>query len=138
VNGGGFINTSRATLTTGTPNFAPDGSLAGFNVTRGNITVQGAGFNAGDIDQVAGTIGGNGDLTVNAGTLSNTNGAQLVSGHDLTLDIAQLADNTNATLSGANNVTLNLATGQTQTINAPQSIAGPDGALSISLPSSGM
>jgi len=52
VNGGGFINTSRAILTTGTPNFAPDGSLAGFTVTGGNISVQGAGFNAGDLDQV--------------------------------------------------------------------------------------
>ena len=52
VNGGGFINTSRAILTTGTPNFAPDGSLAGFNVTDGNISVQGAGLNAGDADQV--------------------------------------------------------------------------------------
>jgi len=50
--GGGFINTSRATLTTGTPNFAADGSLAGFNVTSGNITVQGAGFNGSNIDQV--------------------------------------------------------------------------------------
>ncbi|CAB3748104.1 tRNA nuclease CdiA-2 [Paraburkholderia solisilvae] len=35
VNGGGFINTSRAILTTGTPNFAADGSLAGFDVSRG-------------------------------------------------------------------------------------------------------
>ena len=52
VNGGGFINTSRAILTTGTPNFAPDGSLAGFNVTGGNISIQGAGLNAGDTDQV--------------------------------------------------------------------------------------
>ncbi len=52
VNGGGFINTSRAILTTGTPNFAADGSLAGFNVTAGNITVTGAGFNAPDVDQV--------------------------------------------------------------------------------------
>jgi filamentous hemagglutinin len=52
VNGGGFINTSRAVLTTGTPNFAPDGSLSGFNVTRGTISVQGAGLNAADIDQV--------------------------------------------------------------------------------------
>ncbi|WP_343656073.1 hemagglutinin repeat-containing protein [Paraburkholderia caribensis] len=52
VDGGGFINTSRATLTTGTPNFAADGSLAGFNVTSGNITVQGAGFNGSNIDQV--------------------------------------------------------------------------------------
>ncbi|WP_118178503.1 hemagglutinin repeat-containing protein [Paraburkholderia phosphatilytica] len=52
VNGGGFINTSRAVLTTGTPNFAADGSLSGFNVTGGNITVQGAGFNAANVDQV--------------------------------------------------------------------------------------
>jgi filamentous hemagglutinin len=52
VNGGGFINTSRAILTTGTPNFAPDGSLLGFNVTGGNISIQGAGLNAGDADQV--------------------------------------------------------------------------------------
>jgi filamentous hemagglutinin len=52
VNGGGFINTSRAVLTTGTPNFAPEGSLTGFNVSGGNIAVQGAGFNAANIDQV--------------------------------------------------------------------------------------
>ncbi|MGF6757795.1 filamentous hemagglutinin family protein [Paraburkholderia sp. GAS42] len=52
VNGGGFINTSRAILTTGTPNFAPDGSLSGFNVTGGNISIQGAGLNAGDTGQV--------------------------------------------------------------------------------------
>jgi filamentous hemagglutinin len=52
VNGGGFINTSRAILTTGSPNFAPDGSLSGFNVTHGNISVHGAGLNAADIDQV--------------------------------------------------------------------------------------
>ncbi|ALP66920.1 hypothetical protein AN416_29750 (plasmid) [Paraburkholderia caribensis] len=52
VDGGGFINTSRATLTTGTPNFAADGSLAGFNVTGGTIAVQGAGFNGSSIDQV--------------------------------------------------------------------------------------
>ncbi|BFG78656.1 hypothetical protein PTKU46_66890 [Paraburkholderia terrae] len=52
VDGGGFINTSRATLTTGTPNFAADGSLAGFNVSGGNITVQGAGFNGSNVDQV--------------------------------------------------------------------------------------
>ncbi|MEX3852655.1 hemagglutinin repeat-containing protein [Paraburkholderia sp. BR10923] len=52
VNGGGFLNTSRAILTTGTPNFAPDGSLTGFNVTRGNITVQGAGLDGSTVDQV--------------------------------------------------------------------------------------
>ncbi|WP_423761292.1 hemagglutinin repeat-containing protein [Burkholderia sp. NLJ2] len=52
VDGGGFINTSRAILTTGTPNLNADGSLAGFNTTRGLITVQGAGLNATNVDQV--------------------------------------------------------------------------------------
>ncbi|MFD1560653.1 hemagglutinin repeat-containing protein [Paraburkholderia silviterrae] len=52
VSGGGFINTSRAILTTGTPSFGPDGSLSGFNVTGGNITVNGAGLNASNVDQV--------------------------------------------------------------------------------------
>ncbi|WP_080436265.1 hemagglutinin repeat-containing protein [Burkholderia ubonensis] len=52
ADGAGFINTSRAVLTTGTPNLNADGSLAGFNVTRGLITVQGAGLNATNVDQV--------------------------------------------------------------------------------------
>jgi filamentous hemagglutinin len=52
VSGGGFINTSRAILTTGTPNYAADGSVSGFNVTGGNITVSGAGLNASNVDQV--------------------------------------------------------------------------------------
>ncbi|BEU27543.1 hemagglutinin repeat-containing protein (plasmid) [Paraburkholderia sp. 22B1P] len=52
VNGGGFINTSRAILTTGTPNYGPDGSLTGFNVTGGSISIQGAGLNASNVDQV--------------------------------------------------------------------------------------
>ena len=52
VDGGGFINTSRATLTTGQPRYGADGSLAGFHVDRGLITVQGAGLNASNVDQV--------------------------------------------------------------------------------------
>src|ERR1700754_5305143 len=52
VNGGGFINTSRAVLTTGTPNFAADGSLSGFNVSRGSVSIAGAGLNASEVDQV--------------------------------------------------------------------------------------
>ncbi|WP_343655415.1 hemagglutinin repeat-containing protein [Paraburkholderia caribensis] len=78
----------------------------------------------------AGTIGGNGDVAVNAQTLSSTNGAQLVAGHDLTLNIAQLADNTNATLSGANNVTLNGP--NAAVINAGGSIHG-NGAVSLNV-----
>ncbi|WAS58923.1 hemagglutinin repeat-containing protein [Burkholderia ambifaria] len=52
VDGGGFLNTSRATLTTGVPFYGADGSLAGYNVNRGLVTVAGAGLNAANIDQV--------------------------------------------------------------------------------------
>ncbi|WP_408581697.1 hemagglutinin repeat-containing protein [Burkholderia cenocepacia] len=52
VDGGGFLNTSRATLTTGNPNFGPDGSLTGFNVNQGLISVVGAGLDSANVDQV--------------------------------------------------------------------------------------
>ncbi len=52
VDGGGFLNTSRATLTTGVPFYGADGSLAGYNVNRGLVTVAGAGLNAANTDQV--------------------------------------------------------------------------------------
>ncbi|MBS6362681.1 filamentous hemagglutinin N-terminal domain-containing protein, partial [Burkholderia sp.] len=44
--GCGFLNVPRATLTTGAPIFNPEGTLAGFNVTRGHIGVAGAGLDA--------------------------------------------------------------------------------------------
>ncbi len=52
LDGAGFINTSRATLTAGLPFYGPDGSLAGYNVNRGLVTVAGAGLNASNLDQV--------------------------------------------------------------------------------------
>ncbi|WP_254224104.1 hemagglutinin repeat-containing protein [Burkholderia multivorans] len=52
VDSGGFLNTSRATLTTGVPYYGADGSLAGYNVNRGLVTVAGAGLNATGTDQV--------------------------------------------------------------------------------------
>ncbi|MBO7776400.1 filamentous hemagglutinin N-terminal domain-containing protein, partial [Burkholderia pseudomallei] len=52
VDGGGFLNTSRATLTTGNPNFGPDGSLVGFQVNQGLISVVGAGLDTANVDQV--------------------------------------------------------------------------------------
>ncbi|WP_425117376.1 hemagglutinin repeat-containing protein [Burkholderia anthina] len=52
VDGGGFLNTSRATLTTGNPNFGPDGALTGFNVNQGLISVVGAGLDTANVDQV--------------------------------------------------------------------------------------
>jgi filamentous hemagglutinin len=50
--GFGFINTSRAVLTTGTPVFGGSGSLDAFRVTGGQISIQGAGMNASDTDRV--------------------------------------------------------------------------------------
>lgn len=42
----GFINTSRATLTTGIPNMNGDSNLSGFNIAGGTIAVQGKGLDA--------------------------------------------------------------------------------------------
>ncbi|MFP6562455.1 filamentous hemagglutinin N-terminal domain-containing protein [Paraburkholderia sp. B3] len=52
VDGGGFINTARGILTTGNPLIDGSGNLSGFSVTQGTITVQGAGLNASNIDEV--------------------------------------------------------------------------------------
>jgi len=52
VNGGGWINTTRGVLTTGTPILDASGNLSRFDVTGGNIAIQGAGLNAGAVDQV--------------------------------------------------------------------------------------
>ncbi|MCI3207171.1 hemagglutinin [Pandoraea capi] len=52
VDGGGFINTTRGTLTTGTPIFDANGGIQGFDVTRGSIAIQGAGLNVTNVDQV--------------------------------------------------------------------------------------
>lgn len=44
--GCGFINSDRVTLSTGVPFLNGDGSLGGFNVSRGDVLVNGAGLNA--------------------------------------------------------------------------------------------
>jgi filamentous hemagglutinin len=51
-NGFGFINTSRAVLTTGTPVFGGSGSLEAFRVNKGSITIEGNGLAATGTDQV--------------------------------------------------------------------------------------
>ncbi|MDP2078939.1 MAG: hemagglutinin repeat-containing protein [Sulfuricurvum sp.] len=51
VNGGGFINTPRATLTTGTPNYS-GGVYQGLNVGGGDILIEGDGMVADNIDRV--------------------------------------------------------------------------------------
>ncbi|MFJ4293278.1 filamentous hemagglutinin N-terminal domain-containing protein, partial [Cupriavidus sp. NPDC089707] len=52
VDGLGFINATRATLTTGFPVFGGSGSLDAYRVTGGQIIVQGDGLNAANVDQV--------------------------------------------------------------------------------------
>nr|WP_314546916.1 filamentous hemagglutinin N-terminal domain-containing protein [uncultured Massilia sp.] len=52
VDGGGFINVSRATLTTGTP-LLEDGRLTGYSVQRGQIVIDGAGLDAASTDYTA-------------------------------------------------------------------------------------
>ena len=48
INGGGFINTDRATVTTGKPLLMGD-SLRGFEVRQGDVTVEGLGINASNL-----------------------------------------------------------------------------------------
>ena len=45
-NGCGFINSDRATLTTGVPFLGADGAVGGFRVTMGDVLINGAGLNA--------------------------------------------------------------------------------------------
>lgn len=52
VDGGGFINTTRGVLTTGTPIMGADGSLTGYQVNGGRLVIQGDGLNASNVDQV--------------------------------------------------------------------------------------
>ncbi|OGB21219.1 MAG: hypothetical protein A3I66_02515 [Burkholderiales bacterium RIFCSPLOWO2_02_FULL_57_36] len=51
-NGCGFLNADRASLTTGAPQFGADGSLSGFDVRQGQLTVGGLGLNASNLEQL--------------------------------------------------------------------------------------
>ena len=50
-NGCGFINTPRATLTTGKPVIDGSGRLERFQVDQGSVAIEGAGLNAGNVDR---------------------------------------------------------------------------------------
>ena len=65
VDGGGFINTSRAVLTTGIPIVDTVTGHLGYRVTDGTIAIQGAGLNASNVerlDLIAHAIRANGAL----------------------------------------------------------------------------
>ena len=53
VDGGGFINVNRATLTTGTPQFNAQGGLDSFVVRGGSVSIDGAGLDAAKTDYTA-------------------------------------------------------------------------------------
>lgn len=53
IDGGGFINASRATVTTGTPQYNAIGGLDSFLVRGGTITIDGAGLDASKTDYAA-------------------------------------------------------------------------------------
>jgi filamentous hemagglutinin family protein len=53
VDGGGFINVNRATLTTGTPQFNAQGGLDSFVVRGGSVNIDGAGLDASKTDYAA-------------------------------------------------------------------------------------
>lgn len=76
--GCGFINTDRATLTTGIPMLNADGSLNGFNVRQGDILVQGNGLDGSAqqiLDLVSRSVKVNGQI--NALDLGITAGANI-------------------------------------------------------------
>ncbi|MFT4302717.1 MAG: filamentous hemagglutinin N-terminal domain-containing protein, partial [Desulfovibrio sp.] len=50
VNGGGFINAPRATLSTGVPQVDSSGALVGHDVRQGDIHIEGTGINADNTD----------------------------------------------------------------------------------------
>ena len=49
--GCGFLNAGRASLTTGTPQFGAGGSLTGFDVRQGQLSIGGNGLNAANLDR---------------------------------------------------------------------------------------
>lgn len=52
VNGGGFLNTSRALLTTGRPEYDPSGNLESLRVTKGTVDISGQGLDASRTDRL--------------------------------------------------------------------------------------
>jgi filamentous hemagglutinin len=87
VNGGGFINTSKATLTTGTP-IVNGGSLDGYRVQGGNISINGNGLDLSTTDYSAILARA---VQVNAGIWANE--LKVVTGANQ-IDASSLAANT--------------------------------------------
>jgi len=101
VNGGGFINTSKATLTTGAP-IVNGGSLDGYRVQGGNISINGKGLDLSTTDYSAILARA---VQVNAGIWANE--LKVVTGANQ-IDATSLAANTipvTTTIAGTGAVT---------------------------------
>ena len=92
-NGCGFINTSRGVLTTGEVVFDGD-SLSKYNVTEGNVILEGLGLNSPDteyVDILARSIQVNGELWANNATLiTGQNDISHERGNNQNLSVAKL------------------------------------------------
>jgi filamentous hemagglutinin len=138
-NGCGFINTPRATLTTGTPVYAQDGVLVGFAVQRGAVSFDGQGVNARNVDQLdilAQSVRANAEVWANK--LNVITGANLVEYNSGKVN-AQTANATPAAVSldvsqlggmYANSVRL-VGTQQGLGVNSQGTIAAINGELEI-------
>ncbi|RQQ77360.1 S-layer family protein, partial [Burkholderia stagnalis] len=111
LNNGGQIEANGATATlqlSGTSIDNSDGRIV--NIGTGATTIDG-GTSITNTDASgkagAGTIGGNGDVTLTAQSLTNAQGGQTLAGHDLTLNVANNANNAGGVLSAANNLMFN-------------------------------
>ncbi|AXO14571.1 hemagglutinin repeat-containing protein [Thalassospira indica] len=108
-NGCGFINTSRATLSTGAANINASGELAGFDVTRGDILINGTGLDAvsgnqasDQIDLIARTVAIRDAAKLRAKQLNVITGSN-------TVDYASLSHNQTASSGAVPEVALDVA-----------------------------
>ncbi|MCC8395608.1 hemagglutinin repeat-containing protein [Paraburkholderia sp. MMS20-SJTR3] len=120
TNVGGQIGTNGGTATLKISGASLDNSSGRIaNIGTGATTVNAGAItnsNAGGVAG-AGVIGGNGDVTLAGASLSNTQGGQIIAGHDLTLDESQSVDNSGGTLSAANDLTLDGAGAAVSNVN---------------------
>ena len=97
VDGGGFINTDRAVLTTGKTEYDPTGNLNSYRVEQGRISINGNGLNAKDANSLQILTEA---TNVNAGVWANTietrTGKNAIDAN--TLDTQKIGDSSNVGL----------------------------------------
>lgn len=97
VDGGGFINTDRAVLTTGKTEYDPTGNLNSYRVEQGRISINGNGLNAKDANSLQILTEA---TNINAGVWANTietrTGKNTIDAN--TLDTQKIGDSSNVGL----------------------------------------